>query len=143
MDLCSGIGGFSLGLEATGGFRTVAFAEIDAYCGAVLKKHWPKVKNYGDIGNVRGIGCEIVTAGFPCQPFSTAGQRRGKDDDRHIWPAVRDVVASLRPAWFIGENVPEIIDMELDDCCALKDSEMPLCLKSRRRGAGSSSKRKG
>lgn len=118
LDLCSGIGGFSLGLESTGGFETIGFSEIEIYRCAVLKKHWPKVKNYGDIGNVRRVKCDIITGGFPCPPFSFAGKRKGAEDDRHIWPTMFGVIALNRPAWCICENVPGIIDMELDNCVA-------------------------
>jgi len=117
LDLFSGIGGFSLGLEATGGFKTIGFSEIDPWCCAVLKKHWPKVKNYGDIRTIPAIKCDIITGGFPCQPFSCAGEQRGAADDRHLWPAMFEVIARCRPAWVICENVPGIINIELDNCC--------------------------
>lgn len=117
LDLFSGIAGFALA-AGWAGFRTIAFSEIDPYATAVLKKHWPDVPNLGDIrrsstwpnlGNV-----SLLTGGFPCQPFSCAGKQRGKDDDRHLWPAMRDVIKRVRPAWVCGENVPGIIGMELN-----------------------------
>lgn len=96
--------------------RTVAFCEIDPYCRAVLKKHWPNVPCYGDIRELDGskIECDVVSGGFPCQPFSVAGKQRGKGDDRHLWPEMLRVIEQARPAWVIGENVPGIIHMELD-----------------------------
>lgn len=123
LDLFSGIGGFSLGLEATGGFETIGFSEIDPCASAVLKKHWPKVKNYGDIGNVPRLCCDVLTGGFPCQPFSQAGKQRGAADDRHLWPAMLDVIKRCRPTWCVCENVPGIIGMELDNCIADLENE--------------------
>lgn len=115
LDLCSGIGGFSLGLESTGGFKTIGFAEIEPWCCAVLKKHWPKVKNYGDIGTIREVRADVVTASHPCQPFSCAGFGFGEADDRFIRPAMLDALAQSGASWFIYENVPGITAMELDD----------------------------
>src|SRR3990167_10969059 len=79
LDLFSGIGGFSLGLERTGGFRTVAFCEIEPYCRAVLRKHWPGVPIFDDVRTIERIGSiDVICGGFPCQPASRAGKRRGK-----------------------------------------------------------------
>jgi DNA (cytosine-5)-methyltransferase 1 len=116
LDLFSGIGGFSLGLERAG-MKTVAFCEIDPYCRAVLKKHWPDVPIHEDIRKLDGtrISADLVCGGFPCQPFSHAGKRRGSEDDRHLWPQMCRVIAEVRPAWVVGENVPGIIGMELDN----------------------------
>jgi DNA (cytosine-5)-methyltransferase 1 len=116
LDLFSGIGGFSLGLKRAG-MRTVAFCEIDPYCRAVLKKHWPDVPIHEDIRKLDGtrISADLVCGGFPCQPFSHAGKRRGSEDDRHLWPQMCRVIAEVRPAWVVGENVPGIIGMELDN----------------------------
>ena len=117
LDLFSGIGGFSLGLESTGGFRTTAFCEIDPYCQKVLNKHWPDVPIYNDIRNFEHDGkIDIVTGGFPCQPFSLAGDRKGQDDDRHLWPAMLAVIEKYRPTWVIGENVFGFISLGLDRC---------------------------
>lgn len=113
LDLFSGVGGFSLGLERAG-MTTVAFCEIEPYCRAVLAKHWPGVPIHGDIRTFGGIPCDVVTGGFPCQPFSVAGKQGGKGDDRYLWPEMLRVVEASRPAWVIGENVPGIIRMELD-----------------------------
>lgn len=118
LDLFSGIGGFSLGLERTGGFETVAFCEIEEFPRKVLKKHWPEVHIHDDVRALKGsdVGpVDIICGGYPCQPFSTAGKRLGKEDDRHLWPEFSRLVAELRPTWVIGENVAGHISMGLDD----------------------------
>ncbi|MDE2104209.1 MAG: DNA (cytosine-5-)-methyltransferase [Patescibacteria group bacterium] len=113
LDLFSGIGGFALAAQAAG-FETIGFAEIDNYASAILKRHWPNIPNYGDIRNIRGVPCDLITGGFPCQPFSHAGKRKGASDDRALWPEMCRVIADSRPAWVLGENVAGIINMELD-----------------------------
>jgi len=119
LDLFSGIGGFSLGLERTGGFETVAFCEYEPFPRAVLAKHWPNVPCFPDVRTLKGSDIDgpvdVICGGYPCQPFSTAGQRRGKEDDRHLWPEFSRLVAELRPTWVIGENVAGHISMGLDD----------------------------
>jgi len=117
LDLFSGIGGFALAANAAG-YKTIGFSEIEPYACKILKRHWPDVPNYGDIRNVRGIRCELLTGGFPCQPFSLAGKQRGAKDDRHLWPEMCRVIAEARPSWVLGENVPGIIGMELDNVLA-------------------------
>lgn len=120
LDLFSGIGGFSLGLERAG-MRTVAFCERDEYCRAVLRKHWPHVPCFEDIHSVEANGLDrlgridVVCGGFPCQPFSVAGKQKGKDDDRHLWPEMCRIIALARPTWVIAENVAGLIAMALDD----------------------------
>jgi DNA (cytosine-5)-methyltransferase 1 len=113
LDLFSGIGGFSLGLERSGGFRTVAFCEIDPYCRRVLAKHWPKVPQYDDVRTLTaerlaadGITVDAICGGFPCQPFSTASRGRRRAFD--FWPEMRRLVAEIRPAVVIAENVQEL-----------------------------------
>jgi len=115
LDLFSGIGGFSLGLERAG-FETVAFCEIDPFCQKVLKKHWPDVPIYTDIKELRGdeITADVITGGYPCQPFSQAGKRRGAEDDRHLWPEMYRLIKTVRPRWVIAENVAGHISMGLD-----------------------------
>lgn len=113
LDLFSGIGGFAIAAQAAG-FTTIGFSEIEPYACKILKRHWPDVPNYGDIRNIRGVQCDLITGGFPCQPFSLAGKQRGAADDRHLWPEMCRVIAEARPAWVLGENVPGIIGMELD-----------------------------
>lgn len=118
LDLFSGIGGFSLGLERTGGFETVAFCEIEDFPRRVLNKHWPDVPVFEDVRKLTGgeVGAvDVICGGYPCQPFSTAGKRRGAEDDRHIWPEFMRLVAELRPSWVIGENVAGHISMGIDD----------------------------
>ena len=113
LDLFSGIGGFSLGLESTGGFETIAFVEKDEFCQKILKKHWPNITIEGDIRNVKGekYEADIITGGFPCQPFSVAGKRKGTDDDRYLWDETIRVIKECRPRWFIGENVEGLINI--------------------------------
>ena len=113
LDLFSGIGGFSLGLESTGGFETIAFVEKDDFCQKVLKKHWPNTTIEGDIRNVKGdkYEADVITGGFPCQPFSVAGKRKGTDDDRYLWDETIRVVRECKPRWFIGENVEGLINI--------------------------------
>lgn len=113
LDLFSGIGGFALAAQAVG-FQTIGFSEIEAYSCAVLKKHWPEITNYGDIRNIRNVPADLVTGGFPCQPFSAAGKRGGTNDDRALWPEMRRVIAESKPTVVLGENVSGIISMELD-----------------------------
>ena len=119
LDLFSGIGGFSLGLERTGGFETAAFCEYEDFPRKVLAKHWPDVPCFPDVRELKGQDIDgpidVICGGYPCQPFSTAGQRRGKEDDRHLWPEFSRLVDELRPTWVIGENVAGHISMGLDD----------------------------
>jgi len=118
LDLFSGIGGFSLGLERAG-METVAFCENDKFCQKVLAKHWPDVPVHTNIEELDGREykgtVDLICGGFPCQPFSVAGQQRGKEDDRALWPEMLRVIREVEPAWIIGENVPGIINMELDN----------------------------
>lgn len=116
LSLFAGIGGFDLGLERAG-MTVVGQCEIDPFCRAVLKKHWPDVPQYEDIRTLKGeqVGpVDLVCGGYPCQPFSTAGKRGGAEDDRHLWPEMRRLVEELRPAWVIGENVAGHITLGLD-----------------------------
>ena len=106
LDLFSGIGGFSLGLERTGGFKTVAFCENDPFCQKVLQKHWPSVPIYNNIINLNHQEqVDVITGGYPCQPFSVAGKRKGHADDRHLWPHMFKVITQKRPSWVLLENV--------------------------------------
>ena len=114
LDLFSGIGGFSLGLEATGHFETIAFVEKDKFCQKVLQKNFKNIPIMEDIRNVKGhiYQADVITGGFPCQPFSTAGKRRGTDDDRFLWDETIRVIRECKPKWFIGENVEGIINIQ-------------------------------
>lgn len=108
LDLFSGIGGFALAARWMG-WETVQFVEIDHFCQAVLKKNFGNVPIHGDIKtfgarHLRGtIG--VLTGGFPCQPFSNAGKRKGKDDDRYLWPEMLRVAEEVQPSFIVGENV--------------------------------------
>ena len=114
LDLFSGIGGFSLGLESTGFFETIAFVEKDEFCQKVLKKNFNNIPIEGDIRNVKGdkYKADVVTGGFPCQPFSVAGKRKGTDDDRYLWDETIRVVRECKPKWFIGENVEGLVNIQ-------------------------------
>lgn len=118
LDLFSGIGGFALAARMVGGIETVGFSEIEPYACRVLAKNFPNVKNYGDIRSITGISADLITAGWPCQPHSSAGKRGGKNDDRYLWPEALRVVQDSRPRWFLGENVAGIISVELDQVLA-------------------------
>ena len=119
LDLFSGIGGFSYGLEKLG-FKTVAFCEMDKYCKLVLQKHWKGVKIYNDVKEITkerlkadGVELpEILTGGFPCQPFSIAGKQKGTNDDRYLWPEMFRIIKELKPRWVIGENVRGITNIQ-------------------------------
>ena len=125
LDLFSGIGGFSLGLERAG-MKTVAFCENDAKCRQVLTKHWPSVPQFEDVKElskevldetgITDIG--LICGGFPCQGFSIAGQRKGEADDRYLWPEFFRLIQEIRPDWVIGENVAGIINLGLDTVLA-------------------------
>jgi DNA (cytosine-5)-methyltransferase 1 len=106
--LFSGIGGLDLGLERAG-MRVVWQSEIDPYACRVLAKHWPDVPNLGDITTIDWSTVEpvdLICGGYPCQPFSLAGVRRGDTDPRHLWPHFANAIRLLRPRWALLENVP-------------------------------------
>jgi DNA (cytosine-5)-methyltransferase 1 len=134
LSLFSGIGGIDLAAEWAG-FKTVAFCDNDKYCQRVLKKHWPDVPIIEDVKDVtrekimayaenwrrqwdsealRPIGVResepiaLISGGFPCQPHSVAGSRKGSGDERNLWPEFRRIISEIRPRWVLGENVPGI-----------------------------------
>lgn len=117
LDLFAGIGGFSLGLERTGGFETVAFCEIDPFCQKVLAKHWPGVPIYDDIRNLTserlaadGIRVDVITGGFPCQDISVAGRGAGLAGERSgLWSEISRLVGELLPRYVIVENVSALL----------------------------------
>ena len=113
LDLFSGIGGFSLGLESTGHFETVAFCEKDQFCQKVLKKHWSNIPIIDDVRRINGkeIKADVVVGGFPCQSISIAGKQKGKDDDRYLFPEMLRIIKEVKPRWIIGENVQNLINI--------------------------------
>jgi DNA (cytosine-5)-methyltransferase 1 len=119
LDLFSGIGGFSLGLERTGGFETVAFCEIDPFCRRVLAKHWPNVPCFEDVTKLRGkdVGSvDVIAGGFPCQDVSSAGQRAGLDGERSgLWAEYARLIGEIRPSIAIVENVSDLRHRGLGD----------------------------
>ena len=131
LDLFSGIGGFSLGLESAGLVETVAFCDFDDYCQKVLKKNFPGVPIYNDVKELNydklktdGINTiDIITGGYPCQPFSVAGRQKGEQDPRQVWPEMFRLIQELRPSWVIGENVAGHIKLGLDTVLENLESE--------------------
>tara|TARA_R110002167_G_scaffold174083_1_gene372804 strand:+ start:49 stop:1011 length:963 start_codon:yes stop_codon:yes gene_type:complete len=126
VDLCSGLGGFGYGFETVGLSKPVLFCEIDPWCRKVLKKHWPDVPQCEDVKELaddpdryvpRNLDWSntILTAGFPCQPWSISGRSRNlqeaKSDPRHIWPWIVEVVEQKRPTICIFENVPHLASL--------------------------------
>ncbi|MDZ5448922.1 DNA (cytosine-5-)-methyltransferase [Labrys sp. ZIDIC5] len=117
LDLFSGIGGFSLGLERTGGFETVAFCEIEPFPRKVLKKHWPNVPCYEDVRTLTaerlaadGISVDVICGGFPCQDVSNAGPRLGLAGERSgLWSEITRLVSAIRPQFVIVENVSALL----------------------------------
>jgi len=152
LDLFSGIGGFSLAAQWVWGdeLEIVAFCECDKFCQKVLQKHWPGVPIIQDVRDVktelmafskgrksgeqteqegwkntcgRSEEIDLLTGGFPCQPFSVAGKRKGKEDDRFLWPEMFRVIKEIRPRWVVAENVAGIVRMALDDCLSDLEGE--------------------
>ncbi len=129
VDLCSGIGGFALGFEMARLSVPVLFCDVEPWCRRILKKHWPKVPVAEDVKVLANDptrfvpDCDILTAGYPCQPFSQAGKRQGEEDPRHIWPHIRKIIASKRPSWVVLENVYGHISLGLDSVLTDLESE--------------------
>ena len=153
LDLFSGIGGFALAASEVWGdeYECVAFCDNDYFCQQVLTKNFPGVPIYGDIRELTADRLaadaesqqdrriqqskissnartghqriDLLTGGFPCQPFSNAGKKRGNQDDRYLWPEMLRVIRETKPAWVIGENVAGIIRMALDTVCVDLEGE--------------------
>ena len=129
VDLCSGIGGFALGFEWAGLSTPQLFCDIEPWCRDILKQHWPNVPIKSDVKELANDpdrfipDCDVLTAGYPCQPFSSAGKRQGEEDDRHIWPYIRTIVAHKRPSWVVFENVNGHISLGLDTVLSNLEAE--------------------
>ena len=120
LDLFSGIGGFALAARWAG-LETIGFCEMDPYCQKVLAHHWPGVPITEDVHDLDGRdfpGPFLLSGGFPCQPFSLCGSRKGNEDDRAIWPQMARIVREARPTWVLAENVVGITNMALDGVLA-------------------------
>lgn len=118
--LFSGVGGLELGLERAGLGPVLWQAEIDPFCRSVLAKHWPEARRYEDVRAVDESAerVDVICGGFPCQPHSVAGKRRGTADERWLWPEFARVVAAVRPRWVVIENVPALRSSGLRDVLA-------------------------
>ena len=117
IDLFSGIGGFALAARWAG-VETVAFCEIEKYAQRVLRKNFPGIRILEDVRSFPATEFRqpwLLTGGYPCQPFSQAGKRRGTEDDRHLWPEMFRIIRSSRPVWVLCENVAGHISMGLDE----------------------------
>lgn len=106
--LFNGIGGFALAAHWMG-WNNVMHCEIDPFCNKVMNYHFPNSYQHEDIRTtdftIWREKLDLITGGFPCQPYSTAGRRKGKDDDRHLWPQMLRAIREIQPLWIVGENV--------------------------------------
>ena len=144
VDLCSGIGGFSLGFSWAELSRTIMFCDTEEWCRKILAKNFnnvPIAKDVKELANdpERNVpNHDILTCGYPCQPFSVAGLRKGEEDERHIWPFLFKIIACKRPSWVVCENVYGHVALGLDKVLADLESEgyatrtfiVPACSKN-------------
>lgn len=133
LSLFSGIGLLDLGLEWAG-FRTVGLCEIEPACRWWLEQHWPGVPLWRDVREVTGAEVaekcgqvDIVAGGFPCQPHSVAGRRKGREDERHLWPEFARIVREVRPTWVLAENVPGLRTTAADEVLSDLDAAGYSC----------------
>ncbi|MCY7983378.1 DNA (cytosine-5-)-methyltransferase [Bacillus inaquosorum] len=134
IELFAGIGGIALAAEWAG-IETVAFCEREPFCQKVLNKNFPGVPIFDDVRTLNrqlleekgviepGGTIDIISGGFPCQPYSIAGEQRGTEDDRDLWPEMFRLIKELRPTWVVGENVANFANMELDRTLSDLESE--------------------
>ena len=133
VDLCSGIGGFALGFEWAKLSTPALFCDIEPWSRQILAKYWPDVPIADDVKELARDperlvpDHDIITAGYPCQPFSMAGHRRGEEDDRHIWPEIFSIVQAKRPRWCVFENVFGHVSMGLDQVLSDLESKNYSC----------------
>lgn len=125
IELFAGIGGIALAAEWAG-IETVAFCEREPYCQKLLNQNFPDVPVFDDVRTLnrqlledKGViepngTIDIISGGFPCQPYSIAGKKRGTEDDRDLWPEMFRIIKELRPTWVVGENVANFANMELE-----------------------------
>ena len=137
LDLFSGIGGFALAADWIWkeDHEIVTFVEIDKFCQKVLNKHWPSVPIHSDIFALDGNQYEeidLLTAGFPCQPFSCAGKREGTRDDRYLWPETLRIIKEAKPSWILLENVTGLLGiLEPESLSEVECKEIELFLKAK------------
>jgi DNA (cytosine-5)-methyltransferase 1 len=118
--LCTGYGGLDLAVEAHFNAKTIWCAEFDKYASQVIEQRF-NIPNHGNIKEIDWASVEpidILTAGYPCQPFSQAGYRKGTDDERHIFPYIKEAISILRPRWVILENVRGHLSLGLKEVLA-------------------------
>ena len=122
LDLCSGIGGFALGFEWAKLSRPIAFCDTDKFCQKVLAKNFKNIPIYNDVKEIANEPTrfiqekvDILTSGYPCQPFSQSGKRKGLEDERHIFPYLLRIIEQVRPTYCVFENVYGHLSLGLDE----------------------------